>query len=483
MSTPLRDDGWVAVVKRDCPTCTLVAPVLAELRQAGLDLTIYSQDDPSFPAGLAPLDDGDLAISYRLGIRTVPSLLRLEEGEVEERLEGWQRDAWREATGLPSLGETLPVQRPGCGSLSQLPGIAERLEATHGDRLQARHIELAELEDDIESLFERGWSDGLPVVPPTPERVLRMLAGTSRPASEVVAEVPPNLAPCTVEKVAINAVMAGCKPEYLPVVLAAVEAACSPAFGLHGLVATTLSHGPMVIVNGPIVERLGLNHGVDALGQSCRANATIGRALQLVIKNVGGGRPGGRRPGGIDRACFGHPGKLGFCVAENEADSPWPSLAVERGFEADVSTVTLFGGEGPRVVVDQLSRTPESLTTSLAACLETVCHPKLPMAFDAVLVISPEHARVYRQAGWDKPRLRQELLARLVRPGSEWVRGAGQMAEGIPPSMAGQALPKFRPEGLLILHAGGSAGLFSAIIGGWVNGQKGTDPVTVPINE
>lgn len=472
------DDGWVAVVKRDCPTCVLVAPILTELQRAGLPLTIYSQDDASFPDddALTVIDDLSLEASYRLGIRTVPSLLHIAAGKVESTLEGWERDAWRRATGVENLGEELPPQRPGCGSLSQQPGIAERLEATYGTLLQARHIELAELEDEIEALFERGWSDGLPVVPPTPERVLRMLSGTTRHASDVIAEIPPNLAPCTVEKVAINAVMAGCKPEYLPVVLAAVEAACRSEFGLHGLIATTLSHAPIIIVNGPIVDRIGLNYGVDALGQSCRANATIGRALQLVIKNVGGGRPGE-----IDRACLGQPGKLGFCIAENEADSPWTSLATERGFAADASTVTLFGGEGPRVVVDQLSRTAESLVTSLAACMKTICHPKLPMAFDALLVISPEHGRVFRQADWDKSRLRQELLARLMLPGSDLVRGAHDMAEGIPETLASQTLPKIRPEGILMIHAGGPAGLFSAIIGGWVNGQMGTDPVSVEI--
>jgi hypothetical protein len=278
--------------------------------------------------------------------------------------------------------------------------------------------------------------------------------------------------------VAVNAVMAGCKPEYFPVVLAAVEAACLEEFGLHGLLATTLSHGPVVLVNGPMARRIGLNSGVNALGQGHRANATIGRALQLVVRNVGGGRPGE-----VDRACLGSPAKYSFCFAENEEDSPWESLSVERGFPAEASTVTLFGGEAPRVLVDQLSRTPQSLTMSFAACLRTVCHPKLPMFFDCILVVSPEHARVFRQAGWSKSRLRQEIVARLMLPGEEIVRGAGGMAEGIPEHLRGQTLPKFRPEGLLIVHAGGPAGLFSAIIGGWVNGPKGTQPVTVEIRQ
>ncbi len=476
MSKHLLADGLIAIVKKSCPTCELVAPVLKQIARADVPLTVFSQDDPGFPPGLTVHDDRELEISYRLDIQTVPTLLRIDQGREVERLEGWLRSDWQTLSGLDDLGPGLPPQRPGCGSMSVEPGHAERLEARFGDRLRARRVELGSHEDDHEALFERGWTDGLPVVPPTPERVVRMLAGTERASDEVVAHVPPNLAPCTVEKVAINAVMAGCKPEYLAVVLAAVEAACQDEFGLHGLLATTLSHGPVVMVNGPIANRIEMNSGLNALGQGNRANATIGRALQLVVRNVGGGRPGE-----VDRACFGSPGKITFCFAENEADSPWESLAVERGFAADASTVTLFGGEAPRVIIDQISRTPESLANSVAACLRTVCHPKLPVVFDVVLVVSPEHARVFRDAGWSKAQLRQELIGRLMLPAEEIARGAGGIAEGVPDSMLQPIMPKFRPEGLLIVHAGGPAGLFSAIIGGWLNGEAGTQPVTVEV--
>lgn len=469
-------DGLVAVVKKSCPTCELIVPVLAQIAAAGVPLVVWSQDDSSFPPGLDVGDDTDLEFSYRQGIQIVPTLLRVDEGREVERHEGWLRTAWEGASGVTALGPGLPEQRPGCGSLSVEPGRAEELEARFGKSLKSRRIEFGSGEDAHEALFERGWTDGLPVVPPTPERVVRMLGGTFREGSEVVGVIPPNLAECTVEKVAVNAVMAGCKPEYFPVVLAAVEAACREDFGLHGLLATTLSHGPVVVVNGPVVERIGLNFGVNALGQGHRANATIGRALQLVVRNVGGGRPGE-----VDRACLGSPAKYTFCFAEDEVGSPWESLAVERGFASDASTVTLFGGEAPRVIVDQLSRTPDSLASSLAACLRTVTHPKLPMFFDCLLVVSPEHARVFREAGWSKARLRQELLGRLMLSGEEIVRGAGGIAEGIPDHLRGETLPKFRPEGLLIVHAGGPAGLFSAVIGGWVNGEMGTQPVTVEI--
>jgi hypothetical protein len=219
-----------------------------------------------------------------------------------------------------------------------------------------------------------------------------------------------------------------------------------------------------------------MNAGGNVLGQGNRANSTIGRALQLVIRNVGGGRPGE-----VDRATHGNPGKVSFCFPEDEEASPWTALHVARGFDAAQSTVTLFAGEGPRCIVDQLSRDADSLATSLAACLRTLHHPKLPLGFDAVLVVGPEHARVFAESGWDRQRVLDELHARLQLPGEEIVRGAGGMAEGVPEAFRSLTLPKFRPEGILLVHAGGGAGLFSAMIGGWANGAVGSQPVTKEI--
>ena len=342
--------------------------------------------------------------------------------------------------------------------------------------LRSRRIDLGTAEDEAEAMFERGWTDGLPVVPPTPERVERMLGGTTREPDEIVAVVPPNLVECTVEKVAINAVLAGCRPEYLPVVLAAVEAACTDRFNMHGLLATTWFSGPVIVVNGPITRAIGMNSGVNALGQGNRANATIGRALQLVIRNVGGGRPGE-----VDRATLGQPGKYTFCFAEDEVGSPWEPLHVGRGFGPEQSTVTLFPGEAPRGLADQLGRRADQLANTFAACLRTVWGPKAVMAFDALVVVSPEHARVFGEDGWTKARLVDEIGARLQIPGEELVRGAGGMAEGVADSLRDATIPKFRPGGLLVVHAGGGAGFFSAIIGGWAAGALGSDPVTHPI--
>ena len=465
------DGSLVAVVKRDCPTCRLVEPVLAQLARAGVALTVYSQDDPTFPAGVTGvIDDRALDASWHLQIDTVPTLLAPDGG----RVVGWSRAQWEEFTGVSGLGPGLPDYRPGCGSRTLEPDVADELAVRYrGGTLGSRRVEIAALEDEMEAMFDRGWTDGLPVVPPTEARVLRMLAGTDRAPGEIVTHVPPDLVACTVEKIAINAVMAGCKPEYLPVVLAAVEAACTDEFNMHGLLATTYFSGPLVIVNGPVSRSIGMNSGLNALGQGNRANATIGRALQLVIRNVGGGRPGG-----VDRATLGNPGKYTFCFAEDEAGSPWEPLSVERGLAVGTSAVTLFAAAGVQPVVDQLSRTPESLARTFAACLRASSHPKLPLAFDAVLVVSPEHGRVFREAGWDKSRLRAELDALLLLPGAELVRGAGGIAEGIPAALASATLPKFRAGGLLVVHAGGTAGLFSAIIGGWVSGATGSSPVT-----
>lgn len=472
--TNLLPDGLIVVAKADCPTCRLVEPLLAELAAVG-SLQVVVQDDSDY-AGTVPgtVYDETLEHSWRLDTEFVPTLVRIEQGQEVSRTYGWDRSQWRAISGLSGLGEELPTMRPGCGSKTLEPGIAERLELAFGDvRLKSREIDVSAEDDAIEACYARGWSDGLPVVPPTPVRVLRMLKGTSRDAQDVIGIMPPDLVPCTVEKVAINAVMAGCKPEYMPVLLAAVEAALEDDFGLHGLICTTMFGSPVIMVNGPVANAIGMNSGNNALGQGNRANATIGRALQLIIRNVGGGRPGE-----IDRAALGNPGKYSFCFAEAE-DSEWLPLAQERGVAAGRSAVTLFPGEGVQGIVDQKSRDPDSLARSMAHSLRAVDNVKLAMAGDAVLVVSPEHARIFIEAGWSKQRLRETLEQLLMAPGQELVVGAGGIAEGIPARFKDKQVPKFRPGGLLIVRAGGTAGLFSAIIAGWAaSGPVGSSPVT-----
>ncbi len=474
-------DGVLVILKQDCPTCTLVAPVVEHLARAGAVQGVAVQDDETFLAGLpGRIDDRDLAVSWAADIDTVPTVIRREAGQETARIVGWSVNEWADffpGSDVQSVAADLPVWRPGCGSLTVDPVLRPQLEARFsGSLLRSRRVELAAAEDEWEAMFDRGWSDGLPVVPPTPERVLAILAGTTRAPDEVVAVIPPDLVECTVEKVAVNAVMAGCRPEYLPVVLAAVEAACTDEFNAHGLLATTYFSGPLLIVNGPIRRAIGMNSGVNALGQGNRANSTIGRALQLVIRNVGGGLPGG-----VDRATLGNPGKVGWCFAEDEEGSPWEPLSVERGVPAGRSAVTLFSAEGPRAIVDQKSRDPESLARSLAAGLRSVGHPKLVLGFDAIVVVSPEHARVFREGGWTKAQTQARLHELLTGPADELLEGAGGIAEGLPAALGGRDVPKFRPNGLWLVHAGGGAGMFSAIIGGWVNGAVGSEMTTKEI--
>lgn len=346
--------------------------------------------------------------------------------------------------------------------------MAEKLEARHrGGALKARKVEYSENADPVEICFERGWTDGLPVTPPTDERVLRMLAGTTRRPDEVIGRIPPYLAECTIEKVAINAVMAGCKPEYMPVLLATLDAALEPLFTLHGVLATTYFSGPIIIVNGPVAKRIGMNSGINALGQGNRANATIGRALNLIVRNVGGGRPGE-----ADRATLGAPSKYTLCFAEDESDPEWEPLSVARGFPRGVSTVTLFQGHGPEAIVDQKSRTPEALTRSLAMALVKIGHPKLVQSARAILVLTPEHYAIYRDAGWDRKRIERALYEATIRPGKELVAGVDGVGEGIPATRAHEMVPKFHEDGLRVVRAGGSAGLFSAVLPGWLAGRK-----------
>ncbi len=468
-------DGLIVILKRACPTCALIEPVLAQLASGSKPLTVIVQDTADFEVGKGrQIADDSLELSWQLDCEIVPTLIHREDGAEVDRTYGWFREDWEKLSGLSGLGVELPASRPGCGSKTQDPGVADRLAIRFGTvKFESREVEIGDNEDPIEACYERGWSDGLPVVPPTPERVYRMLQGTSRKPDEVLGLMPPDLVPCTVEKVAINAVMAGCKPEYMPVVLAAVEAALIDEFGMHGLLCTTMFAGPLVLVNGPAAKRVGMNSGVNCLGQGNRANASIGRALQLVVRNVGGGRPGE-----IDRATMGTPGKYTFCFAEAE-DSEWDSLAVERGFKADQSVVTLFAAEGVQAIVDQKSRTPESLARSFALSLRSVDHHKLVMHGDAMLVVSPEHCRVFTDAGWTKARLHEELGKLLTLPSKDLVMGAQDITEGMPVNFAGADLPKFRPGGLLIVRAGGPAGLFSAVIAGWAaSGPTGSIPVS-----
>tara|TARA_Y100001933_G_C18898367_1_gene521411 strand:+ start:46 stop:966 length:921 start_codon:yes stop_codon:yes gene_type:complete len=303
-----------------------------------------------------------------------------------------------------------------------------------------------------------------------------MLAGINRSPSEQLGLMPPDFQECTIEKVAINAVMAGARPEYMPVILASIEAALNPKFTLHGVLCTLFFSGPVIIVNGPITKSIGMNWGHNVFGQGNRANATIGRTLQLVVRNVGGGRPGE-----IDRAVFGNPGKYTFCFAEDETDPEWEPLHVSRGCTAGSNAVTLHHGHGTQAFADDTARSADQLAKSLSMSLVNELHPKKVQCANVIVAISPEHYKIYKNDGWGRKDIEDALHHYTTRPGADLVKGAHGIDEGIDPKLAEEMVPKFwRDHGILLIRAGGTAGLQTAIIGGWGGGRNRNEiqPVT-----
>ncbi len=340
--------------------------------------------------------------------------------------------------------------------------------------------------DDLEVWFDKGVTDGLPVVPPSRERVERMLGGAARDRQELVGEVAPNYGRATVEKVAINAVMAGCRPEYLPVVLAAVQAVTDPAFNLHGVSTSTHFSAPLIVVHGPIRSRIGLNCSFGVFGPGYRANATIGRALRLVMINLGGAKPGE-----TSMSTFGHPGRYTYCIGEHEEASPWPPYHAERGLAATDSAVTAFAGEAPHGISDHASRTARALAGSLGWSMAGLWNAKhFPLYSHTMLVVGPEHARTFGDEGWSRRDLVRHLFETIrapyasLQPAEDSGEGTNlRFAKGAEPA-PGQLIPKFpSPEELHVLVAGGTAGRFSMAIPGWLGTRNGSRPITVPIRD
>jgi hypothetical protein len=268
---------------------------------------------------------------------------------------------------------------------------------------------------------ERGWTDGLPIVPPTEAAVRACLRWTDRDPGEVVGVLPPRQGEATVERIAVNAVMAGCRPEYLPVVLAAVEALADPLFNLDSVQATTHPVAPLLVVNGPIAREIGLNARDNAFGQGCRANMTIGRAVRLVLVNVGGGLPGTG-----DRATQGSPAKIAYCVAENEAENPWEPLHVEAGLPADASCVTAFACEAPHNIQDHYSHTGIGILRTVAGAMGQAGSNNLLGAGWPLLSLGPEHAATIARDGFTKAQVKAFLFEHarfpLGRLGPEYRR-------------------------------------------------------------
>ncbi len=456
-------------VSEECPTSALALRRLGPLagQWLGTGLGAYAVfEDPLEIAvrtarrhrWTAPVlaEEPPYEASRAFELESVPTVVLLERGgAIAGRVTGWDQPAVEQL--LARAGELVgadlarpdaeePRHKPGCSSKSTLdPALVAAMGPGPGL-------------DEAEEMFERGFTDGLPVVPPTPERVEAMLAG--RDPDEVLGIVPPVMAELTLARLAACSVLAGCRPEYFPVVLAAAEAALDPAFNLHGQAVTTQPAGQLVVVNGPVRHEIGLNSGMGALGPGFRANLTIGRALRLVVTLTGGGAPGS-----LDRSTLGHPGKLGFCIAEAEEMSPWEPLHVERGFEAAQSAVTLIGSDAPLSISDHRSRSAGELARVLAwAAASQWSTNWWPLTEPSVFIICPEHVAMFRQAGWSKARLREEMFAAVHRPAAELRWGettpAAQRAE------PGAEVSKWSsPASIILLVAGGEAGRYSAVLG------------------
>ena len=455
----------VLFVSEECPTSAMalrkLGPLCAALDDGGLSCTAIFEDPLEIAlrvarncgwAGRVVSQAPPYQASREYGLISVPTTVLIgKDGSIVTSVTGWDQPALAQliqAAGadLPVPAATEPLRKPGCSSKAAIdPELAAAMTSASAD-------------DELEEMFERGWTDGLPVIPPTTERVDRMLGRFD--AGESLGDVPPSMGEATMRRLAACAVLAGCRPEYFPVVVAAARAALDPRFNLHGQAVTTQPAGQLIVVNGPVRQTLQMNSGMGALGPGNRANLTIGRAIRLLICLTGGGMPGT-----LDRSTLGQMGKVGLCIAEDEEVSPWEPLHAERGFESAQSVVTLIGCDAPLSISDHRSRTPENLAYVLAwAAASTWSTNWWPLSEPSVFVICPEHAAMFRAARWTKQRLREFMFETVRKPAGELRRGeTTPFVHAADP--AAQVHKWESPESIVLLVAGGEAGRYSAVFG------------------
>lgn len=514
----------LAFMETDCPTCRLTLPYLKRLAEAlGTDshrVVLVSQDGAeetrelvhTYGVTFPVLLDADLDVSRSYDPPAVPALFLLSDGGRIEFCEvGFHKEDLNSvaasmlssldlpATTVAELDDGAPLMKPGCSSrhleppMAAGPGEAEVDEETREpapepiDLLperapRATRLTLAEDEDPYEYCMKAGFSPFLPVVPPTAQRVDAFLAAIPHPADRVVGLVPPCYGAATIEKIAANAVMAGCKPEYLEVLIPVVRAACDERFNLHGVQATTNSATPLIMLSGPAAQRLGFASGAGVFGNVSRANSSVGRALQLMMTNLGGALPGE-----IDMAALGNPGRFSYCIAENHEHSPWQPLHEDLGFGPDDSTVTLFAAGGLMEVSEHTARTGAGVLRTIAATLAMVWSWRSCRRVEAVLVLCPEHAATLSSDGFSKSDVRDFLFENTGVPlrafeheGTEGSQALGHYEEVL---IDGE--PHYRkfqdPSQIHIIVAGGTAGKFSGVLPGWLAGAGGSQSVTYPI--
>ncbi len=330
--------------------------------------------------------------------------------------------------------------------------------------MPAEELRVRDVEEVAQLFWEQGWTDGLPVVPPTRELVDEFLLYAGAPADTVVGDLPERSRVFTAEHVAINAVMAGCLPDYFPIVLAAWQAMCTPEYCLNSAGTSTSGAAPLLIVNGPISRRIGMRSRGNVLGPGNRANATIGRAIRLLLINLAGAA------GDLDKACIGHPGKYSYCIAEDE-EEVWPPLAVERGFDRDVSAVTVVHCEAPQNVREDSSQKPEDMLENFADHIRA-----WNQGGAGVVLMNPEHRAIAQAAGWSKADVARHLYERSGRTVAELKRV--RRLRGMIEPADEERLHRWArgPEDFLVVGAG-STGMFSAVIPPWAGGIY-SEPVT-----
>lgn len=479
-------------LEADCPTCRLTIPYLNKLAKQSARVLGICQDSDALARQFAeqssaafPVEvDRDLQMSRAYDPFAVPAfflvgtdgrIIRTQIGFDKNALNAFAADMGREPIADPYDG--APERKPGCSSrhLEPSDGTAPaeplNLHGTAGQR--ASRVEVSE--DAWEYCF-REFGDPLPVIPPTVERVERMMQGLD--PSDVIARIPPCYGEATIEKVAANAVMAGCVPEMMRVLVPLVRAVCDERFNVHGVQATTHFAAPLIIVNGPVRTELGFASGQNVFSNVARANSTLGRALQLILRNLGGARPDG-----IDMSTLGNPGKFSYCIAENEEESPWEPLHVEFGFQSRQSTITLFAAEAPHGVSEHVSRSGKGVLKAITRALATVWSYRVCMGIEALVVLGLEHAKTIHRDGFRKQDVRQFLFDNTGIP----VRAYDDEGDGtrqthtyreitIDGERCYQKFPS--PEPIKIIVAGGAAGKFSAVIGSWAAGPRGSQMVT-----
>jgi peroxiredoxin len=502
---PGLQSGKKAVVvffETDCPTCQLALPYLNLLRQDSVQVIGLSQDDEratrEFVSQLkisysVELDSG-LKISRAYDPHNVPTFYLLDEtGQVQQTLVGFDRQGLNDlaaAVGQSPIApadDGAPAWKPGCSSRHLEPeidggaaeGSAKMLRRT-GDA--ASRITLRDDEDPFEYCRKK-FGDALPVVPPTIEKVEVMVRASGLAPETIIARVPPFYGEATVEKIAANAVMAGCVPEMMRVLLPLVRAACDERFNLHGVQATTHFAAPLVMINGPVRQELGFWSKQNVFSNVARANSSLGRAFQLILLNIGGGRPDG-----IDMSALGNPGKFSFCIAENEEENPWELFHVTRGLKREQSAVSLFAAEPPRGVSEHTAPAGKTVLETISFALATVWSYRVCLMPEAIVVLCPEHVKTIHRDGINKEQARQFLFENTGIPVRHYL--AAERAEGTQLAAnykeitvrGEKCYQKFRsPEAIGIFVAGGTAGKFSAVIGSWSTGPAGSQMVTYPI--